>query len=61
MNSILMDSPPNLEALFSAALELPTAKRQKFLKENCCDDSAIIDEINQLLATHEQMRSSDFL
>ncbi len=40
-------------ALFHAALELPLEERARFLARECGDDTALLDEVQSMLAAHD--------
>jgi hypothetical protein len=48
-----------INELFDAALELPTSARPSFLAGACPDNPSLLEQVTQLLATHE--RAANFL
>lgn len=55
-----MNSPnrfAQIEALFHAALERPTAERAAFLAQACGADEQLLAEVSALVAAHEQSRN----
>lgn len=46
----MMSSPDEVEAVFDAALDVPAADRDAFVRERCGGDQALYDEVMALLA-----------
>lgn len=42
-----------IESIYNAALEKPSADRELFLAEKCGDDTELFNEVNSLLASHD--------
>ena len=50
-----MSEIPSIEHLFGEAIELETFdQRRAFIDQVCGDDHALREQLNQLLAAHEQ-------
>ena len=49
------------ENIFSSAIELPVEQRDVFVREQCGDDSALLNEVNLLLQHHQQNESNEFI
>ena len=55
----MSDQKPNLDSLFEAAVEIESlAERAAFLDESCGNDAELREQLEQLLASHEQAESS---
>lgn len=48
-----------INELFDAALDLPAPERPSFLADACPDNPSLLEQVSQLLATHE--RAANFL
>jgi tetratricopeptide (TPR) repeat protein len=53
------DLPPDVEALFAAALELPAVERSAFLDVACAGEPAMREDLTSLLEAHDT--ANDFL
>lgn len=51
------DKTPDFEELFHAALELKSEEREQFLQVKCGNDLQLLDELREMLASHEKLGS----